>query len=371
MLACRSAERGARLEAALRAEHAARGLPPPSLEVRLLDLASLSSVRSFCEAFKEGRSGGGGGGGSGNGNNNSANGSAPAAARTATATKATTAPRPLHVLICNAGVFNMGVRERRETAEGGFEEHMACNHLGHFLLAVLLMPSLRAGTRDLEERRRQRQAAAGGGKKRRAGEEGNGADNDADSASPLIPRARVVSVSSAMHHYGASLGRTAADRADPMLKGKGGADGGGRGLFSADRAYGRSKLAQLVFARELRRRAGEEVDSIGLHPGMVVTDVVRSLPPAVAALYRALMGRLLLSPDEGARASVHAATAVTAMMGGGGGEGSSWWYLDANARPAEPCPAAECPETAAWLWRWSAEAAGLKEGEDLPAARAV
>jgi NAD(P)-dependent dehydrogenase (short-subunit alcohol dehydrogenase family) len=245
----------------------------------------------------------------------------------------------LHVLVCNAGVFNMGVRERRETREGGFEEHMACNHLGHFLLAVLLIPSLRAGTKDLEERNR----ASGGGKTRRR-------RND-DTESPLIPRARVVSVSSAMHHYGASLGRTPEDRADPQLKHR-------MALFSADRAYGRSKLAQLLFARELARRTAGEIDSFGLHPGMVVTDVVRSLHPAIGAAYRALMGRLLLSPDEGARASVFAAAATEVFL-------DESWYLDANARPVAPCAAAECPETAAWLWRWSAEAVGLKEGEDL------
>jgi NAD(P)-dependent dehydrogenase (short-subunit alcohol dehydrogenase family) len=325
VLACRSAERGARLEAALRAEHEARGLPPPSLEVRLLDLASLSSVRAFCEGFM--MSGG------------------KSSGRKTTRAATPTPPRPLHVLICNAGVFNMGVRERRETAEGGFEEHLACNHLGHFLLAVLLLPSLREGTRELE-------AAA---------------------SSLLLPRARVVSVSSAMHHYGASLGADEADRADPQLKGVNKSSGSGKkgggttttpssGRYSTDRAYARSKLAQLLFTAELRRRAGHEVDALALHPGMVVTDVVRSLPPMVGAAYRALMGRLLLSPDEGCRASVVAATKREV---GGASSSSSSWYLDANAEPVAPCAVAECPERAAWLWEWSAEAVGLREEEDV------
>jgi NAD(P)-dependent dehydrogenase (short-subunit alcohol dehydrogenase family) len=212
------------------------------------------------------------------------------------------------------------------------------------------MPSLRAGTKDLEERNR-REGSGGGGK---AATRRTTRRQEQKEQSPLlIPRARVVSVSSAMHHYGASLGRTVEDRADPQLKLR-------KALFSADRAYGRSKLAQLLFARELRRRTAGEVDSFGLHPGMVVTDVVRSLHPAIGAAYRALMGRLLLSPDEGARASVFAAAAKEVFD-----DGDSCWYLDANARPTAPCAAAECPETAQWLWRWSAEAVGLKEGEDL------
>lgn len=374
MLACRSAERGARLVAELRAEHAARGLSPPSLEVRLLDLASLSSVRAFCEAFRASQpasraidcGGGGekqaGGGGAGRG----APSLAPPPAR------------PAHVLVCNAGVFNMGVRERRVTAEGGLEEHMACNHLGHFLLAVLMLPCLREGTRGLRQgvaraAAEERAAAAAAGARQQGEQGGRGAaapatpQGDSDSP-PRLPRARIVSVSSAMHHYGASLGRGAADRADPQLAGGGGARrGAGGASFSADRAYGRSKLAQLLFTRELRRRVGaDELDALALHPGMVVTDVVRSLPAAVGAAYRALMGRLLLSPDEGARASVFAATALEPVPHSPASSSTSLWYLDANALPVAPCPVAECPETAAWLWRWSAEVVGLREGEDVP-----
>jgi retinol dehydrogenase 12 len=313
----------------------------------LLDLASLSSVRAFCEAFSSSSSGGEGGGGGG---------SSSGRKTRAGAAGDNTLPRPLHVLICNAGVFNMGVRERRETVEGAFEEHLACNHLGHFLLTLLLLPCLREGTREL--------MSAAGEKEQQQ----------------LLPRARVVSVSSAMHHYGASLGRDAADRADPQLKGgkeaggkeAGGGGGGGgapspspRSRYSTDRAYARSKLAQLMFTAELRRRVGGDVDALALHPGMVVTEVVRSLPPAVAAAYRALMGRLLLSPEEGCRASVAAATTTTTTTtrreAGGAGEG---WYLDANAEPVAPCAAAESPERAAWLWDWSARAVGLSKREE-------
>ena len=76
-------------------------LPPP-VQVARLDLSSLASVRDFAAAW--GR-------------------------------------RPLHALVNNAGVFALA-GPRAET-EDGFEMHLGTNHLGHFLLTLLLLPSLR------------------------------------------------------------------------------------------------------------------------------------------------------------------------------------------------------------------------------------
>ena len=47
---------------------------------------------------------------------------------------------PLHVLLNNAGLFALG--QRREDSADGFESHLATNYLGHFLLTLLLLPSL-------------------------------------------------------------------------------------------------------------------------------------------------------------------------------------------------------------------------------------
>lgn len=69
VLACRSASKGEAMVAQLRKEAAAAGSPAPHLEVNLLDLASLESVRQFVERWQQ---------------------------------------RPLHVLVNNAGMFNMG-----------------------------------------------------------------------------------------------------------------------------------------------------------------------------------------------------------------------------------------------------------------------
>lgn len=75
MLACRSRAKGDALVTRLAAAAAAAGAAAPSLEVMLLDLDSLASVRAFVGAWEAGR-------------------------------------RPLHLLVNNAGVFHMGGQGR-------------------------------------------------------------------------------------------------------------------------------------------------------------------------------------------------------------------------------------------------------------------
>jgi NAD(P)-dependent dehydrogenase (short-subunit alcohol dehydrogenase family) len=101
VLACRNMDRGR--TALAEVEGAATG-PEPQLEE--LDLADLSSVRSFAERIKTGHDG-------------------------------------LDLLINNAGVM---ASPRRHTADG-FELHLGTNHLGHFALTNLLLP-LMEGRRD-------------------------------------------------------------------------------------------------------------------------------------------------------------------------------------------------------------------------------
>ena len=121
-----------------------------------------------------------------------------------------------------------------------------------------------------------------------------------------------------------------------------------------------------MFTAEMRRRLGPSspVAAFAVHPGMVATDVVRSLPPLVQAAYRLLLGRLLLSPAQGARATLHAATSPAAPAQGAGSRG----YFGADCRPEQPGRLARDDDAAAWLWRWSAERVGLPAALDLPAA---
>ncbi|HEX8299737.1 MAG TPA: oxidoreductase [Rubricoccaceae bacterium] len=96
VLACRNEERGAEALGTLR-----RAAPAGTADVRVLDLASLASVRAFAAAYDLGR---------------------------------------LDVLVNNAGVMAL---PRRETADG-FEMQFGTNVLGHYALTSLLLPHLLA-----------------------------------------------------------------------------------------------------------------------------------------------------------------------------------------------------------------------------------
>lgn len=91
----------------LKAERAAKaaGIAKENYTVMHLDLASLDSVRQFVDNFK--RSG-----------------------------------SPLDVLVCNAAVYLPTAKEPTFTAEG-FELSVGINHLGHFLLARLMLDELK------------------------------------------------------------------------------------------------------------------------------------------------------------------------------------------------------------------------------------
>ena len=150
----------------------------------------------------------------------------------------------LDVLINNAGVFP----GKAQMTQQGFEMQIGVNHLSHFLLTQLLLPTL------IE-----------------TGE------------------SRVITVSSMLHQKGAIDFESFR--------------GGGR--YSAQKAYGQSKLANVLFALELAERLKHtSVTSNVLHPGGVATDIVRDMP----WLIRKLLGLIFISPEEGARTSIMLAT---------------------------------------------------------------
>lgn len=134
---------------------------------------------------------------------------------------------PLDLLVNNAGV--MTPPRYRETTDG-FELQFGTNHLGHVALTARLLPHL------------------------------------LEAAAP-----RVVAVSSIAHHRGD----------ESVLGGNEGAEG-----YSAGQAYGNSKLANLLFAFELQRRAeaaGSPLTVTACHPGVSSTGLVSS-PDGLGAL---------------------------------------------------------------------------------------
>jgi NAD(P)-dependent dehydrogenase (short-subunit alcohol dehydrogenase family) len=157
----------------------------------------------------------------------------------------------LDLLINNAGIM---APPRRETADG-FEAQLGTNHLGHFALTALLFPAME-----------QREGA------------------------------RVVTMSSGAHR----MGRIEFDDLQSTRR------------YKRWRAYGQSKLANLLFAFELDRRlraAGSSVSSLAAHPGYAATNLQSSAPPRFDRLVMAVTNRLLAqSAKMGALPVLYAAT---------------------------------------------------------------
>lgn len=201
------------------------------------------------------------------------------------------------VLVNNAGAW---FPDRIET-EDGFEMTFALDHLSYMVLTDALLPSLVA-------------------------------------AAP----SRIVSTSSEAHRF------AALDLAD--LHGRAGYRG-----FSA---YGRAKLCNILFTRELARRlAGTGVTANAFHPGFVASrfgDAGRGLGRRAFGLAKALFA---ISPEAGAATLVHLATSPEV-------EGTTGGY-HAKCRPLQPSRAGRDDAMARRLWDLSSEMTGI--GSGLPA----
>jgi len=162
--------------------------------------------------------------------------------------------RPLHVLLNNAGVFELS----RKTTVDGIETVFAVNHLAYFLLTHLLLDRLKASA-----------------------------------------PARIINVASDAHRWGTI------DFDDLQ----------GERSYRSMKIYGRSKLANILFTAELARRIeGSGVTVNSLHPGAVST----RLGAQNGAIARVLIGLLrpfMRTPENGAATSIHLATAASSANG--------------------------------------------------------
>jgi NAD(P)-dependent dehydrogenase (short-subunit alcohol dehydrogenase family) len=155
----------------------------------------------------------------------------------------------IHVLVNNAGVAEL---RRRETGDG-IESSWAVNHLAYFLLTRLLLERIRESA-----------------------------------------PARIVNVASDAHRFVRSL-----DPDHPE----------GRGRYRWWQAYGRSKLANILFTRELARRLeGTRVTVNAAHPGAVATRLGQHNAWWAVPLIR-LLGLFFKSPEQGAATSLYLARA--------------------------------------------------------------
>ena len=223
----------------------------------------------------------------------------------------------LHVLINNAGV---GWVAHRLTVDG-HEEHLAVNHLAHFLLFRRLLPLLLA------------------------------------SSTPAF-QSRVVSVSSGAHH-GSDV-----DLSDPSFT-------AGR-AYTRPVGYGQSKTANILFALELERRyAAHGLHGWSLTPGLTVTPGLDHLltDPENRALmqqrgYFDAAGNCLapvqaFSAEQGAANVVWAA--LSPELEGKGGQYIEQLQLAKQAVEGVPgfhgyAPYAMDSKKAEELWQWSEKA---------------
>jgi NAD(P)-dependent dehydrogenase (short-subunit alcohol dehydrogenase family) len=145
---------------------------------------------------------------------------------------------------------------------------------------------------------------------------------------------RIVSVSSDAH-------RTAKIDFDDLQATKG---------YSAFGAYGRSKLLNILFTRELARRlAGKKITANCLHPGMVASNFMAK-PGLIGALGGAIMGAFGISPEKGAQTSLYLASSPEV-------EGVTGRYF-ARSKEKTPSRAAQDDVAAARLWELSEKLVG-------------
>ncbi len=154
----------------------------------------------------------------------------------------------LHVLINNAGIISRS----RSTNSDGYELTFATNYLGHFLLTYLLIDLLK-------------------------------------SSAP----SRIINVSSLMHRFAKP------DFEDIHMENE----------YNAFRAYGNSKLYNILFTYELARRlesTGVTVNA--LHPGAVRSNFGRNNRGSLSKIVFSILRPFYISVNEGARTSIYLAS---------------------------------------------------------------
>ncbi|XP_051867569.1 retinol dehydrogenase 13-like isoform X2 [Pristis pectinata] len=216
------------------------------------------------------------------------------------AKKITEEEENINILINNAGIM----RCPHWQTEDGFEMQFGVNHLGHFLLTNLLLDKLK---------------------------------NSGNS--------RIINVSSLAHVVGEI------DFNDLNWE---------KRKYNTKAAYCQSKLANVLFTKELAKRLdGTGVTVNAVHPGVTNTELGRHTGMHKSSFSSTVLGPLFFllvkSPKLGAQPSVYLSVAEEL-------EGISGKYFDAM-KQKDPAPQAVDDETARRLWETSARLVGLETNE--------
>ena len=199
----------------------------------------------------------------------------------------------LDVLLNNAGAVFM----QRRISVDGIEMTFALNHLASFLLTNLLLDKIQA-----------------------------------------TAPARIINVSSGAH----TSGKIEFDN----LQGE---------RDYSSRAYGNSKLATILFTKELARRLeGTGVTINALHPGFVSTGFGKNNPGFLMKSIRTVVPLIARSPEKGARTSIYLASSpeVQSITGK--------YFVDCKV--TQPAAQATDSSVARKLWDVSAEMVHLADG---------
>ncbi|KAI0211469.1 Retinol dehydrogenase 12 [Lamellibrachia satsuma] len=250
ILACRDLTKAEQTAAQIR-QNTGNGL----VTVRIVDLASLESVRKFCRQILE-------------------------------------TEQRVDILINSAGVMWCPYQKSADD----HEMHFAVNHLGPFLLTNLLLDLLKSST-----------------------------------------PCRIINVSSCAHE-------TAEMNLDDLNLDKG---------FTPQKAYCQSKLANILFTRELSHRLkGTGVSVFAVHPGLVHTELGRhvdstTFPWWKRMLFKPFIAFCFKTPRQGAQTTIHCA--VTEGLEKHSGK----YFSDCEVKT--PSPMAQDDKKAQKLWDISAQ----------------
>jgi NAD(P)-dependent dehydrogenase (short-subunit alcohol dehydrogenase family) len=200
--------------------------------------------------------------------------------------------RPIDILICNAGIMALPKLQQKY----GLEMQFLTNHLGHFVLVNRLLDRV----------------------------------TEADSG-------RLVMVSS-LGHYTSVAGGINFDNLS------------GEKHYVPFTFYGQSKLANLLMSNELARRLeGSGAASNAIHPGIIMTPLMRNIGDIRATLTGIFSWPVSRSVEQGAATQCYVAASPTL-------EGVSGRYF-ADCNPARMSAHGQNPELASRLWTVSEELA--------------
>jgi NAD(P)-dependent dehydrogenase (short-subunit alcohol dehydrogenase family) len=202
----------------------------------------------------------------------------------------------IDILLNNAG---LGLQNTRAVTVDGFERQFGTNHLGHFALTGRLMPALLAA-----------------------------------------PAPRVVTIASIAHRRGRI------DFDDLQTERP----------YNGRKAYGQSKLANLMFALELDRRArlaGSHLVSVAAHPGVSSTGFIAAtgMPGLMVRAATLAIGVLGQSAARGALPGLYACTMPDVV-------GGQYWgpdgLLEVRGDPALAQMTPQAQDRATWERLWTA-----------------